>query len=109
MCDAVSIYWSVIKQTRRASRNMSCSLLRETVEFIMNSPPGILRLSNGNYALQSVGGDTLNSVFGELSTQAETEGAMMHQILFSHSDADIMRPGDGNGRRGLEMAEIRYS
>ena len=56
----------------------------------------VLRLSNGNYAIQSIGGNALNSVSGEFSTQAEAEGGMMRQALFPHSDAGIMRPGDGH-------------
>ena len=63
----------------------------------MNASLKVLRLLNGNYAIQSIGGNALNSISGEFSTQAEAEGAMMRQMLFSHFDAGIMRPGDGHG------------
>ncbi len=55
----------------------------------------VTRLQNGNFAVRSIGGTTLNTTLVEFPTEAEAEEWMLRRNLSSQGSSPIMRPGDG--------------
>ena len=55
----------------------------------------VSRLQNGNFAVRSIGGQTLNTTLAEFATQAEADEWMLRRNLSSQTSSPIMRPGDG--------------
>ena len=55
----------------------------------------VTRLQNGNFAVRSIGGTTLNATLAEFATQAEADEWMLRRNLSSSTSSPIMRPGDG--------------
>ena len=57
----------------------------------------VTQLQNGNFAVRSIGGATLNTTLAEFATEAEAEEWMLRQRFTSHGSGPIMKPGDGEG------------
>ena len=55
----------------------------------------VTRLQNGNFAVRSIGGTSLNATLAEFATQVEAEEWMLRRNLASVGSSSIMRPGDG--------------
>ena len=55
----------------------------------------VAQLQNGNFAIRSIGGTTLNTTLAEFATQAEAEEWMLRRSFSQSGSTHIMRPGDG--------------
>ena len=63
----------------------------------MDAVMQVTKLHNGNFAVRSIGGVTLNTTLAEFATEAEAEEWMMRRSLSAQTETRIMRPGDGAG------------
>ena len=61
----------------------------------MNAVLQVARLQNGNFAVRSIGGATLNTTLAEFATEAAAEEWMLRRSFSAQPSAPIMRPGDG--------------